>query len=264
MSRGEHPRRRRSDSAPPPKGILAGERELIFQYLPEEVRANMLRRGSESAALWNAFYPFAHSGLSLRAWLSLPRLWGSSAEGSDDDQLMPCFWGLTVDGQPLGGLAESASDVAGREDRLEIDLFLVGRRHLVAVEAKIDGAPGRCGRYDSGRCPEVHGPDAACRYWEDGPASFEAALDFGIRPVRDQEEPPPCAIHYQMARTLLGVENLARRKDLVPHLTLLMPQRRWPALRGGWQDFAERVRDEEQWRRLRVMAWEDLEGLKRS
>jgi len=163
MSRGEHPRRRRSDSAPPPKGILAGERELIFQYLPEEVRANMLRRGSESAALWNAFYPFAHSGLSLRAWLSLPRLWGSSAEGSDDDQLMPCFWGLTVDGQPLGGLAESASDVAGREDRLEIDLFLVGRRHLVAVEAKIDGVPGRCGRYDSGRCPEVHGPDAACR-----------------------------------------------------------------------------------------------------
>jgi hypothetical protein len=33
-------------------------------------------------------------------------------------------------------------------------------------------------------------------------------------------------------------------------------------LRAGWQDFAERVRDEEQWKRLRVLSWEELSGLK--
>ncbi len=264
MTAGRDPRRRRSDSAPPPTGILAGEREPIFQYLSEEVRTNMLRRGSECAALWNAFYPFAHSGLPLRAWLSLPRLWGSGGEVGEGDLLIPCFWGMFADGRPLPGLAEVTSAIAGREDRLEVDLFLVGRRHLIAVEAKVDGAPGRCRRYDSGRCPEVHGADAGCRYWENGPSSFDQALDFGDRPIRDQEEQPRCAIHYQLARTLLAVERLAMLKNLVPHLALLIPRRRWPALRAGWQDFAERVREEEQWKRLRVVAWEDLEGLKRS
>ncbi len=264
MSRGEDPRRRRSASAPPAKGIVAGEREVIFQYLPEEVRLNMLRRGSESAALWNAFYPFAHEGVSLLAWQHLRPLWGSASATGEDDRLIPYFWGLHADGSRLEDLAATASSIGGREDRLEIDLLLLGDRNLVAVEAKVGGEAGRCGRYYAGRCPEVHGGGGTCRYWEEGAASFDQALDFGVRPTQDQEGPPPCATHYQLARTLLGVEHLARRKSLVPHLALLIPQRRWPALRAGWQDFAERVRDEAQWRRLRVMAWEDLEGLKRS
>jgi hypothetical protein len=86
-------------------------------------------------------------------------------------------------------------------------------------------------------------------------------LDFGARPALGAEESPPCARHYQLARTLLIVEYLARAENLEPHLCLLIPRRRWPALRALWLDFTERVRDEDLWRRLRVVAWEDLAGL---
>ena len=254
--------RRRPNSAPPPKGILAGDSEPIFSRLPEEVRVNMRREGSESAVLWNLLYPFAHHGISLMAWQQLRPLWGSASETIDEDRLLPYFWGLHADGTALPGLSETAAAVAGRDDRLEIDLLLLGARHLIAVEAKTDGEPGRCGRYDGGRCPEVHGGGGTCRYWEDGPAAFDRSFDFGARPVRDQEVRPPCAVHYQLARTLLAVEHLARAQGLVPHLALLIPQRRWAALRSGWQDFAERVREDAPWRRMRVVAWEDLMELK--
>ena len=262
MNHGGKPVRRRAVSAPAPKGVLAGDREPIFSFLSEEVRANMLRQGSESAVLWNAFYPFAHRGISLRDWLSQRPLWGSAPQAVEDDQLIPYFWGLHADGSPLEGLADTAWTIAGRDDRLEIDLLLLGSRHLVVVEAKVDGEAGRCGRYYAERCPEVHGGGGTCRYWEDGPAAFDRVLDFGLRPERDQEARPPCATRYQLARTLLAVQHLARKKGLTPHFALLIPRRRWPALEAGWLDFAERVRDEAQWRRLRVLAWEDLMALK--
>ena len=261
MSPGSLPRRRRDPQAPPPKGVLSGEREPLFAYLPEEVQRNMQRRESESALVWEAFYPFAHAGISLKDWSSIRPLWGSPVPSAIDDRLIPYFWGLRVDGSPLAGLAEAAQAVAGREDRLEVDLYLKGSRVLVAIEAKTDGDPARCGRYEAGRCPEIHGGDKPCRYW-DGPSTFDPSLDFGIRPGPGLEERPPCARHYQLARTLLMVENLGRANGLEPYLCLLIPRRRWPSLFSPWEDFAERVRDEAQWRRLRVVGWEDLEGLK--
>ena len=262
MSRGTSHRRRRHPHAPPPKGILSGEREPVFAFLPEEVQRNMQRRESESALVWDSFYPFAHAGISLRAWSSIRPLWGSPIPAEMEDRLVPYFWGLRVDGSPLEGLAEAAQAIAGREDRLEVDLYLKGDRVLVAVEAKTDGDPARCGRYEAGRCPEVHGGDAPCRYWE-GVETFSRSLDFGARPEFALEESPPCARHYQLARTLLIVEYLGRAAGLEPHLCLLVPRRRWPALRALWEDFAERVHDDAQWRRLRVVAWEDLRSLRR-
>jgi hypothetical protein len=254
--------RRRSGTAPPPKGVLSGEREPLFSFLPEEVLRGMQRRGSEAALLWESFYPFAHGGLPLSAWSRLRPLWGSMTSPATDDSLVPYFWGRRVDGAPLSGAAEAAEAVAGREDRLEVDLFLVGERTLIAVEAKVAAEPGRCGRYEAGRCPEVHGGDAPCRYWQGG-VLFSEALDFGLRPAPETEVRPPCAEHYQLARTLLMACELGRRLGLEPYVCLIVPRRGWPAQQRVWLDFAERVRDEEQWRRLRVLAWEDLEGLAR-
>lgn len=262
MSPSRPPHRRRGPQAPPPKGIVSGEREAVFAYLPEEVRRNMQRPDSESALVWDSFYPFAHDGVSFTAWSAIRPLWGSPILPETDDRLIPYFWGLRVDGTPLDGLGEAAEAVAGREDRLEVDLFLKGGRVLIAIEAKTEGDPGRCGRYEAGRCPEIHGGDAACRYWEGG-LTFNASLDFGSRPLPEAEERPLCAQHYQLARTLLIVEQLGRAEALIPHLCLLVPRRRWPAMRAQWQDFAERVRDDGTWGRLRVVAWEDLQSLGR-
>jgi hypothetical protein len=220
----------------------------------------MQRPDSESALVWHSFYPFAHTGLSFRSWSSIRPLWGSPLAPADDDRLVPYFWGLRVDGTPLEGLGEAAQAVAGRDDRLEVDLLLAGERNLIAVEAKTDAEPGRCGRHEAARCPEIHGGLEPCRYWE-GEAKFSELLEFGPRPDRTAEERPPCARHYQLGRTLMMVERLGRASGWQPHLCLLLPRRRWPALRALWLDFAERVRDDELWRRLRVVAWEDLAGL---
>jgi len=262
MSCGAPPRRRRGPQALPPKGLLSGEREPIFSYLPEEVQRNMQRPDSESALVWEGFYPFAHSGISFRDWSAIRPLWGSPIPSESDDRLIPYFWGLRVDATPLEGMAEAAHAIAGREDRLEVDLYLKGDRVLVAIEAKTDGAAAGCGRYEAGRCPEIHGGQAPCRYWE-GQETFHRSLDFGGRPEMGAEESPPCARHYQLARTLLIVEHLGRASGLEPHLCLLIPRRRWPSLRAAWEDFAERVRDDGQWKRLRVVAWEDLQSLGR-
>lgn len=222
----------------------------------------MRRPGSESAAIWNAFYPFAHSGVDGREWHELPRLWGTDAFDRQDDRLTPFFWGLDVEGLPLDGLAEANEAIAGREDRLEVDLILRGEAHLIAIEAKVDAGPGRCGRYHSGRCPEVHATEGACRYWEPGPAAFDPRLEFGSRPVADQLEAPACSLHYQLARSLLLVERLGESQGVLPYLCLLIPRRRWASIRPAWLDFADRVRDEAVWRRMRVLAWEDLEALR--
>ena len=253
MIRPDRPRRRR----PAPKGILAGADEAIFSVLPQEVLAQMRRAGSESAVVWDTFYPTAHAGISLLAWTAIRPLWGTAVEPQDDDVLIPYFWGRRVDGDTLPGLSTAAEVVAGREDRLEVDLFLRGERHLIAVEAKTEGEPGRCSRYEAGRCPEVHGGSEPCRYWE-APTRFGDSLDFGERPSPADGVCPPCAVHYQLGRSLLLVQFLARSSDLIPHLHLVVPRRRWTARRAGWLDFAERVREDEMWRRLRVLAWEDI------
>lgn len=260
MGRRLSPKRPR-DSAPPPKGVLSGEREPVFSFLTEEVRRNMRRRGSESALLWESFYPFAHAGLSLSSWLAIRPLWGSAISATTEDRLEPYFWGRRIDGASLPGRSAAAQAIAGREDRLEVDLLLLGERTLIAVEAKVEAEPGRCGRFEGGQCPEVHGGDEPCRYWETG-VRFTDHLEFGERPTPVSIERPVCARHYQLARTLLMAQHLGRENDLEPHVCLLVPRRGWPALRSEWQDFAERVRDEDLWRRLRVIAWEDLGGLR--
>jgi len=61
-----------------------------------------------------------------------------------------------------------------------------------------------------------------------------------------------------MARTLLVGEALARRHAASLHVWAILPQDRWPSIERSWLDFAGRVRDPEQWRRLRVVAWDDL------
>lgn len=261
MTRREAPARRGA-SAPTPAGIAAGDREPIFSRLSEEIVQNMRRPGSESAAIWNAFYAFAHTGIEARAWYGLPRLWGTAVVVPQDDRLTPYFWGLDVEGRPLEGLARSIEEIAGREDRLEVDLILKGANHLIAVEAKVDAEPGRCGRYLSGRCPEVHQVGSPCGYWEPGPGRFDAHLDFGLRPIADMEEGPACSEHYQLGRTLLLVERLARQTGAAGSVCLLIPRRRWAAIRTTWLDFVDRVRDDGLWRRLRVLAWEDLKGLR--
>src|SRR3990172_7599355 len=209
MSCGTPPRRRRDPHALPPKGVLSGEREPIFTYLPEEVERNMQRRDSVSALVWAAFYPFAHAGISFRDWSAIRPLWGSPIPSESDDRLIPYFWGLRVDATPLEGMVEAAQAIAGREDRLEVDLYLKGERVVVAIEAKTDADPAGCLRYEAGRCPEIHGGETPCRYWE-GEATFHRSLDFGGRPEMGAEQSPPCAQHYQLARTLLIVEHLGR------------------------------------------------------
>jgi hypothetical protein len=44
---------------------------------------------------------------------------------------------------------------------------------------------------------------------------------------------------------------------------MVIPQASWTKLEPVWLDFADRVRDEDLWRRLRVLAWEDLLSLAR-
>jgi hypothetical protein len=91
-------------------------------------------------------------------------------------------------------------------------------------------------------------------------ARFDAALDFGARPGRGEER-PPCSVHYQLARTLLLARRLGERLGRVPHLWLITPASRWGRVEPAWIDFADRVRDPEMWRRLRVIAWESVRDL---
>jgi hypothetical protein len=217
--------------------------------------------GSESARVWNTFYPLAGRGIASQTWFGLPRLWGSAQLNPTPDVMTPYFWGYRIDGQLLPGLGAAAEAVAGREDRLEVDLILRGEHDLVAVEAKGNGAPGRCGRFESETCPEVHGGGTPCRYWEEAPAAFTPLLDFGPRPTPHEADRPPCSVHYQLARTLVLVTRLAEAGGQVPHVCLLLPKRRWPVLRSTWIDFSERVRDDAQWTRLSVVAWEDAQRM---
>jgi hypothetical protein len=234
--------------------VLSGEREPVFTYLPEEVQRNMQRRDSESALLWAAFYPFAHSGILFRDWSAIRPLWGSPIPSESDDRLIPYFWGLRVDATPLEGMAEAAHAIAGREDRLEVDLYLKGERVLVAIDAKTDADPAGCGRYEAGRCPN-HGGEAPCRYWEGG-ATFYQSL---VRGPRDERR------KISMRATLsVGAQTPGRRapwpaSGLEPHLCLLI----LPTVAGtGGGRIAERVRRRPM-EAPAVVAWEDLQSLGR-
>lgn len=244
--------------------LLAGTGEPIFGVLPERVLANLRRQGSENALVWNLVYLRAQPTLSLREWLRVPPLWGTTRLESHEDALTPYFWGYSVDGRRLQGLDECLDRLDGPGQQTEVDLFLVGASTLVLVEAKHLTTVGRCRRYADHRCPEIHpeavGTGEACRYWASSGVQFSTALHFGSRPVPGVKA-PPCARHYQMARTLMLGLLLAEHLSRVFHLWLIMPRKRWHGLQTTWLDFAERVRDPQLWRRLRVLAWEDVARL---
>ena len=256
-------RRSRPDSR---RWVLDGEQEPIFGSLPQTVLANLTSPRSESALLWNAFYPLAARQVSLGEVLALSPLWGTRVlpVPTADAGLRMYFWGLGLDGEPMSGLQRAVSEVDGPGGKIEVDLFLVGGGQLIAVEAKRGAAPGRCGRYIRGRCPEIHPAHGRnpCRYWEPGPGEFARWLEAGARPT-PATELPACSVHYQLFRTLALAATLADHEGMNPGLWLVVPQASWARLEPVWLDFAERVREEGLWRRLRVLAWEDLLSLAR-
>jgi hypothetical protein len=252
-----NPRRK----APLPRAILAGELEGAFNRLPETVIANLRQPHSENARLWNTFYPRPGDGIRLAPLLAVKPLWGPSLKAPADEPLVPYFWGFSANGQPLPGLQEALDEVGGPGPRTEIDLALLGRSNLIVVEAKNLSALGRCGRHQRRVCPEVHVSAEHwldhCRYWDVPAARFDRLLDLGARPGPGAPA-PACARHYQLARTLLVGDALARRHTLRLHVWVLLPRERWPTQERTWLDFAERARDPDLWRRLRVVGWEDL------
>ena len=127
---------------------------------------DMKRSSSESALVWNSIYPRAQPTLSLADLLQLRPLWGSSLEPISDD-LVPFYWGYDQIGKRLPRLDGILETIDGPGPKTEVDLFLLGEHELVVVEAKHMSGLGRCGRYGSKRCPEIHlEPSAAgCQYW---------------------------------------------------------------------------------------------------
>jgi len=248
------------------KRILHGLEEPIFGRLPQSVVANFDHPGSENALLWNTIYPRCRPSLAWRQLLALEPRWGTALDPAHepDDQLLPFFWGYAVSGERMPELDRVLEAVDGPGPKTEVDLFLRGREKLVLLEAKHAASPGRCSRFAAGRCPEVHDPGvgdgAGCRYWEAGPGWFEGELDLGGRPVPGGPA-PPCNTHYQLARTLLVGQALAGALGLELHLWLLLPDRQWKGYRKAWTDFTRRVRDEQLWRRLRVITWHSLRSI---
>lgn len=244
--------------------LLAGQDEAILSVLPETVLANLHRPSSENALVWNLIYRIAQPALSLHTLLAIGPLWGTADQASSDDLLQPFFWGYNVSGQRLELLDKALDDVDGPGRRTEVDLFLLGATNLVLAEAKHLGGFGHCSRYVRRRCPEIHRDNDAypdpCRYWSMQIALFSRLLEVGPRPGPGSRE-PPCSRHYQLARTLLLGQALADLLERQLHVWVLTPRRRWRALESAWLDFVDRARSDEIWRRLRVIAWEDLAAL---
>jgi hypothetical protein len=235
--------------------------EPVFGVLPETVLDNLRRPASENALLWNLTYPLARPSLSLAQLLGLQPLWGTPALEQEDDALHPFFWGHALTSERLPDLDRALAAVDGKGHPTQVDLFLAGAHNLVLVEAKHLSGFGRCGRFTRGRCLEIN-PDqsrgaAPCRYWEIEPSRFSALLDFGDRPMPGGAA-PPCATHYQLARTLLLGRWLAQQHASTLHVWAIVPRSRWPALQKTWLDFVGRIHDESLWRRCRVLAWEDV------
>ncbi len=239
-------------------GILTGSEEPVFRVLPQRVMDDMKRSNSESALLWNSIYPRAQPAIALAPLLSLAPLWGSAAEPISD-RLIPYYWGFDQSGARLPHLDRVLEVIDGPSPRTEVDLFLLGESELILVEAKHMAGLGKCGRYASGRCPEIHSisRETVCRYWAEDESLFSAMIDFGFRP--EPEDPaPPCSRHYQLGRTALVGNALARELGRQLHLWLIIPRKRWGALERDWIDFSERIRDDQLWKRLRVLAWEEI------
>jgi len=247
-----------------PKRILEGIEEPIFDALPQRVLDNLRHPASENALVWNLLYPLARPQIAMATLLALRPLWGTPSLEAEDDLLQPYFWGYDISGHQLQGLEEVLERIDGPGPRTEVDIFLAGKRNLVLVEAKNRGALGRCSRYQKGRCPEVQQDLAgreACRYWDTPGALFSDMLEIGPRPIHAGST-PACSTHYQLARTLLVGRELSTADERLLHMWMIMPRRRWASLRRTWQDFCDRLRDDALWRRLRVLAWEDVQGLR--
>lgn len=248
---------------PIPAHILNGGAEPIFEVLPQSVVANMIRPTSENALLWNLIYRIAHPRISMASLLKLRPLWGTPGLQEGEDLLLPYFWGYAASGERLANLDEALDEIDGPGRQTEADLFLVGQENLILVEAKNLGLLGRCGRFGLKRCPEVHpesSSERACRYWEGGVARFLEHLDWAPRPAPFAPA-PPCSRHYQLGRTLLLGDALARRTRLRLHVWLILPRSRWRTSERDWLDFVDRVRDHELWRRMRVVSWESIREL---
>lgn len=247
---------------PDPPRVLFGSREPIFNVLPENVRANLRHPSSENALLWNLIYPLAQPTLQLAALHKSRPLWGTVLPESEiQDDLRPYFWGYSTGGDRLSFLDEVLEQVDGAGPKTEVDLFLVGGKNLILVEAKHLGLPGRCSRYAKQRCPEIHvhqdQKEELCRYWESREHAFDLHLGFGERPIEDDPS-PPCNKHYQLGRTFLVGHALSQRFDLTFQLWMIVPREHWTSIQHTWLDFSERVLDNALWRRMRVIAWEDL------
>ncbi len=232
--------------------------------LPETVLANLHSPQSENALVWNLIYPLAEPTISFKQLMRIRPLWGVVMQPDLDDALRPYFWGFDVQGERLPGLDDVLTVVNGQGPQTEVDLFLVGKTTLIVVEAKHLSALGRCSRYSSGRCPEIHfdtsGLEAECRYWSLADATFSVELDFGERPEPEGDS-PPCDRHYQLARTLLVGRRLSQVLGKELHLWMMIPRTHWRSLERTWLDFTERIRDDGLWRRMRVLAWEDVDRL---
>ncbi|OGO19483.1 MAG: hypothetical protein A2Z14_12230 [Chloroflexi bacterium RBG_16_48_8] len=241
--------------------ILFGDHEPIFSKLPSNVSANLRYRGSENALLWNMIYPMAQPTLPMKSLLAVSPQWGTVKLDLEDDRLEPYFWGYSISGERLPGLDRILERIDGTGPKTEVDLFLFGKANLIVVEAKHLSQLGRCSRYSKKRCPEIHGetiPERLpCRYWESGEHEFRRLLDFGDRP-RQGNPSPPCNQHYQLARTTLVGDTLAKEYQLDFSLWLLIAKTKWRSIERTWLDFTGRIRQDDLWRRMRVIAWEDI------
>jgi hypothetical protein len=246
-----------------PKSILVGIEEGIFDALPQRVLDNLRHPASENALVWNLIYPLARPGIPIQAVFALRPLWGTPSLRPEEDSLQPFFWGYSISGQRLSDLDSTLRSINGPGPQTEVDLFLVGRRNLVLVEAKNRSGLGRCSRYQKGHCPEVLGEGGStqsCRYWHAPEARFSDFVDLEPRPT-SEGPPPACSTHYQLARTLLVGRELAMRTQKRLHFWMILPRKRWRALQRTWVDFCDRLHDDALWRRMRVLAWEDVRDL---
>ena len=248
-----------------PKQVISGENERIFSVLPESVLTNFLNPTSENALLWNVIYPLAQPTISLMDLLNIRPLWGNPNEvNKADDALTPYYWGYDVEGVRLDKLGDVLLMIDGSGPKTEVDLYFLGERNLILVESKRKSGFGRCSRFTKRRCPEMHllaGDDRSpCRYWEIEKSCFSSHLTMGPRPKSDSES-PTCNRHYQLARTLTIGRELADLLEREFHLWVFAPRSHWSKLEKDWLDFTERVKDDSLWRRLRVIAWEDIQKI---
>ena len=236
-----------------------GREEPIFTVLPEDLINNFLHVESENALLWNIIYPLTEQGIRMGTFWSFQPLAGSLLENLNRTQVLePYFWGYDLQGERLPRLDEVLEAVDGPGPKTEVDLYLLGEEDLVLVEAKRAGLPGRCTRYGNHACPEIKLMDThPCTYWEGSEQTFSDVFLFGPRPEPGVVK-PPCADHYQLARTVLVGLALAKRLEVQLHIWLVLPRKRWRSIQPIWADFTERIVDDELWRRMRVLAWEDI------